>query len=98
MSSTVAHLSCYLVEWYHPELGAEPLERTDAALDECAAAMTTEGCPVQLLMTLAVPTDEVVFGVFTAGSAHIVAAVCERAGVPAARLTAATAARPARRS
>ena len=42
MSSTVAHPSCYLVEWYHPELGAEPLEHTDAALDECAAAMSAD--------------------------------------------------------
>jgi len=98
MTIPVPHLSCYLVEWYRPELGAEPLEHTDAALDECAASMSAEGCPVQLLMTLAVPTDEVVFAVFTAGSAHLVSQVCQRAGVPAQRLSAATAGRPARRS
>jgi len=98
MSSTVPHLSCFLVEWYHPELGAEPLERAAAALDECAAALTTEGCPVQLLMTVAAPTDDVAFGVFAAGSAHLVSQVCQRAGVPAQRLSAATAGRPARRS
>ena len=92
MSSTVPHLSCFLVEWYHPELGAEPLD-TAAALDDCAASLSAEGSPVQLLTMLAVPTDEVAFGVFAAGSADLVAAVCDRAGVPARRLSAATAAR-----
>jgi len=94
MSMPVPHLSYYLVEWYRPKLTAEPLERTDAALDDCAASMSADGCPVQVLMTVAVPTDEVVFGVFAADSAQVVAAVCDRAGVPAARVSAATAAHP----
>ena len=45
------------------------------------------GLDVQLLMTLAVPTDEVIFGVFAAGSAQTVCEVCRRAGFPAERLT-----------
>jgi hypothetical protein len=45
---------------------------------------------VELLMTLAVPTDEVVFGLFTAGSAQIVSQACLRAGVPAQRVTVAS--------
>jgi hypothetical protein len=98
MSIPVPHLSYYLVEWYRPELDADPLEHTAAALDECAASLSADGCPVQLLMTLAVPTDEVVFGVFEAGSADIVAQACQRAGIPAARLSVATPGRLARRS
>ena len=47
---------------------------------------------------LAVPTDEVVFGVFAAGTADVVAQTCRQAGVPAQRLTAAIDARIARRS
>lgn len=39
-------------------------------------------------MTLAVPTDEVVFGVFDAESAELVALTCQRAGHPAERLSA----------
>ena len=46
-----------------------------------------EGSPVRLLMTLAVPDDEVVFRVFAAGSAQAVSEACRRAGVPAERLT-----------
>ena len=53
MNSPMPHPSCDLVEWYHPELGAEPLDHTDAALDDCAASMTTDGCRVQLLTMLA---------------------------------------------
>jgi hypothetical protein len=40
-------------------------------------------------MMLAVPADEVVFGVFDATSAQIVAGACLRADIPAERLTAA---------
>ena len=42
---------------------------------------------MQLLMTMAVPSDEVLFGVFGAGSAEAVSEVCRRAGIPAERLT-----------
>lgn len=87
MGIPVPRQPCYLVEWYDPDLTDEALELTAARLDECIAAMGAAGLPVQLLMTLAVPTDEVVFGVFAAGSAQVVAEACNRAGRPAQRLT-----------
>lgn len=90
MGIPVASIPCYLVEWYRYELTDETLERTVAALDDCAASMSAEGSPVQLLTVLAVPTDDVIFGVFTAGSAAVVAKTCDRAGMPARRLTGAT--------
>jgi hypothetical protein len=37
---------------------------------------------------LAVPSDEVIFGVFTADSPDLVTVTCQRAGIPAQRLTA----------
>jgi hypothetical protein len=48
---------------------------------------------VRLLMTLAVPTDEVLYGVFAAHSANTVSETCRRAGIPAERLTKAVDAR-----
>jgi hypothetical protein len=44
---------------------------------------------------LSVPTDETLFGVFAADSAPIVAQACQRAGMPAQRLTGAVDARTA---
>jgi hypothetical protein len=84
---------CYLVEWYRPELTAGQLDLTAAKLGDCAAAMREEGSSVRLLMTLAVPTDEVLYGVFVAPSAKTVSETCRRAGIPAERLTKAVDAR-----
>jgi len=78
---------CYLVEWYRPSVTAESLEETAARLNECAASMSALGPPVHLLTMLAVPSDEVLFGVFTAGSARAVTQTCDRAGIPAHRIT-----------
>ena len=58
--------TCYLVEWYRPSITGELLDHTIDQLDECAASLSSKGSLVQLLMTLAVPSDDVVFGVFEA--------------------------------
>ena len=78
---------CFLAEWYRPEPGNEPLPETVVRLDECAAAMSEEGSPAQLLTMFAVPSDEMVFALFAAGSAEVVARTCGRAGLPPERLT-----------
>jgi hypothetical protein len=96
MDAAESHLPCYLVEWFRPELTEELLDQAVTKLDECVAAMCVEGSPVRLLMTLAVPDDDVVFGVFAAGSEEVVARVCRDAGVPAQRLSVAVDARAAR--
>ena len=44
---------------------------------------------VRLVATLAVPADEVVFGLFEAPSADSVTDACERAGLPPMRINAA---------
>jgi hypothetical protein len=91
--SPTHRLECYLAEWYRPDNTEEQLDRTATTLENCAAAMSAEGSPVRLLVTLAVPADEVIFGVFAASSAQIVIEACQRAGIPAQRLTAAIDAR-----
>lgn len=96
MNSPAPRLPCYLVEWYQPEFTVDHLDGIAAKLDESAASMGVNGSPVQRLMTLAVPGDEVVFGVFTANSERDVAEACIRAGIPAQRLTAAVEDRIAR--
>jgi hypothetical protein len=78
---------CYLVEWYSAELIGAKLDRTAATLDESAASMSADGTQVHLLTMLSVPSDEVLFAVFEADSAPIVAQACARAGIPAHRLT-----------
>jgi hypothetical protein len=87
MSIEAPRMPCYIVEWYRPELTAAQLDHAAALLDECAATIRGEGSPVRLLMTLAVPADEVVFGIFAAGSADSVSEACQRAGLPVERLT-----------
>jgi hypothetical protein len=81
---------CYLVEWYHSAITEEPLDDTVARLKDSAVSMSAHGSPVRLLNMLAVPTDEVLFAVFTADSASVVAETCDQAGIPAQRVTTAT--------
>ncbi len=81
----VAH---YLAEWYLPELTEQSVDDIVAKLDVAATIISDEGTPVRLLVTLAVPTDEVLYGVFGANSPDIVSKTCLQAGVPHQRLTA----------
>jgi len=92
MSPTALRLPCYLVEWYRAELAEEPIDDAFARLHECAAAMSADGSQAKVLLTFAVPSDEVIFCVFVASSAEAVGEACARAGLPAERVTAAVAA------
>ena len=87
MESPISHDSCILAEWYWQELADAPVEPTIATLDRAAAQVSESGTPVRLLAVLAVPGDAVLFGVFAAASAQIVAQTCDRAGMSAQRLT-----------
>jgi hypothetical protein len=91
MSDPASRLCCYLVEWYLAELSEEVLDRTLARVLEGAESLSTNGLSARVLMTLAVPTDEVIFCVFVASSKEVVAQACDRAGLPAERVTAAMA-------
>jgi hypothetical protein len=77
----------YLAEWYMPELTEGSVDDIVARLDAAATAVTDEGTPVSLLVTLAVPTDEVLYGVFGAHSPDVVSRTCRQAGIPHQRLS-----------
>ena len=83
----------YLVEWYRPAIADEPLDLSVERLMDCAASASATGTPVQLLATLAVPDDEIVLAVFGSASVNAVSDVCQMAGWPAQRVTAAVDAR-----
>jgi hypothetical protein len=93
VGSAAPQVAGYLAEWYRPEVTQQPLDDTVAKLDAVAAAMRVEGSPVKLLVTLAVPTDEVIYAVFAACSPDIVVQACRRAGIPLERLSSDVAAR-----
>lgn len=78
---------CYLAEWYLPELTEQSVDDLVARVDAAAAAATSEGEPVRLLVTLAVPTDEVLYGVFDAETPDLVSRTCLEAGAPHQRLS-----------
>jgi hypothetical protein len=87
VASVLPGVPCFLVEWYRPELRADDLDLIAAKLDATIESLRADGPPVQRVMLLALPSDEVVFGVFTAPSAADVAQACQLAGVSAERLT-----------
>ena len=80
-------LAYYLAEWYLPEMTATSVDEMVAKLDAAAVAVSSEGTPVRLVVTLSVPTDEVLYGVFGASSPDTVSQTCLRAGVPFQRIS-----------
>ena len=88
----------YLAEWYLPNLGEPTVDDIVSRLAAAASAITGEGTPVRLTMTLANPTDEVLYGVFDANSSEAVALACQRAGIPHLRLSTPVVARVDRQS
>ncbi|MDT5129308.1 MAG: hypothetical protein QOG79_5904 [Mycobacterium sp.] len=87
MSTAVPVATRFLVEWYRPNLTRELIDAMVAELDKAIAGMSAEGSPVWLVMTVAVPTDEVLYGVFAADSPDLVRTACERAGSVPERLS-----------
>ena len=87
MSAAVSTTSRYLVEWYRPNLTRQLIDDVVADLDTATESMRADGSSVWLLMTVAVPTDEVLYGVFAAESPDLVRTACERAGCLAERMS-----------
>ena len=87
LMDTTDDLAYYLAEWYLPEMTATSVDEMVAKLDAAAVAVSSEGTPVRLVVTLSVPTDEVLYGVFAAPSPDIVSQTCDRAGVPFQRIS-----------
>jgi hypothetical protein len=83
----VDDVAYYLAEWYLPELTDKSVDDMVAKLDAAAVSVSSEGATIRLLVTLAVPNDEVLYGVFGAHSPDIVSRTCLQAGVPHQRLS-----------
>ena len=93
MMEAVDDLAYYLAEWYLPEMTATSVDEMVAKLDAAAASLSGAGTPVRLVVTLSVPTDEVLYGVFGAPSPDLVSQTCNQAGVPFQRISGDVAAR-----
>lgn len=86
-SSPLTLLPRYLAEWYRSDVTEDLLEHTAAKINEYATLNSVETVAVRLLMTLSVPTDEVIFCLFAATSAESVLQVCQQAGFPPERVS-----------
>jgi hypothetical protein len=84
---TTDDLAYYLAEWYLPEMSATSVDEMVAKLDAAAAAVSNADNRVRLVVTLSVPTDEVLYGVFGATSTDVVSLACDQAGVPFQRIS-----------
>jgi hypothetical protein len=85
--SNASQTSCFLAEWYRPDVTSRTVDDIADALQTAAAAMRAAGTQVRLLLTLAVPADEVLYVMFSANSADNVTQTCARAGIPVERLS-----------
>ncbi len=84
----------FLVERYWPGID-EPMARTVLSnLERAARAMTREGTPVEHVVSILMPADQVVFSLFEAADEAAVRSVNERADIPMDRIAAAIALRP----
>ncbi|WP_328349640.1 DUF4242 domain-containing protein [Mycobacterium sp. NBC_00419] len=77
----------FLVEWYSSALVHTSLAELAGRLAHSAAGARTRGTGVSVVLTVAVPDDEMVFGVFRAETADDVGRVCQEAGCPVDRIT-----------
>ncbi|KUI42303.1 hypothetical protein AU197_14390 [Mycobacterium sp. IS-1590] len=88
MDASVGCASCYFAEWYLANLSQDAVERLVTRLQAALENSDGEISVVRLVGAVAVPEDEVFYGVFAATSAEIVTEVCGRIGMPPGRLTA----------
>ena len=82
----IPHVS-YLAEWYTPEVVEQPVDELVTRLQTAAEMLSAEGREVHVAVTLSVPGDQFVYGVFMAHNRADVVETCLRAGLPAGRLS-----------
>jgi hypothetical protein len=78
----------FLAEWYRTDLEIDHVDHVTATLQRAAAERVEGSHRVQLLSVLGAPTDDVLFALFAASDARLVALVCLAAGMPTDRITA----------
>jgi len=79
--------STYLVENYHPGLGAEELRRIVSRVRDAVAQMTRDGKAIRYLRSAIVPADESFFCVIEAASEELAREAYARAGIPFERIS-----------
>jgi hypothetical protein len=72
----------YLVENYHPGLGAEELRRIVSRVRDAVTQMARDGKAVRYLRSAIVPADEAFFCVIEAASEELAREAYARAGHP----------------
>lgn len=72
-----------------PDISEEGLAETITLLHDSAAESSAAGRPIELLLALGIPAEEIVFGIFIATSPEVVSHTCVAAGLPFQRLNAA---------
>jgi hypothetical protein len=80
-------MACFLAEWYRTELTDHAIGGFANMLESSAAETSVEATPVRLLVTLSVPADDALYGVFEAESSESILRTCTRAGALPHRLT-----------
>jgi hypothetical protein len=80
-------VACFLAEWYRTELTENAISGFTSLLESTAEAMSVEATPVRLLITLSVPADDALYGVFEADTSETILRTCTRAGALPHRLT-----------
>ncbi|GAB3236042.1 hypothetical protein GCM10027535_46800 [Mycolicibacterium hippocampi] len=77
----------YLAEWYRGDLTEEVVGAMVSALTSATGPTSGAGAAVRLVAVFAVPSDEVVYGLFTAASVQAITDACGSASMPPDRLT-----------
>jgi hypothetical protein len=80
-------VACFLAEWYRTELTDQAIGSFAHLLESTAAELSVEATPVRLLVTLSVPADDALYGVFEAETSESILRTCTRAGALPHRLT-----------
>lgn len=78
----VSGMQHHLVEWFRADADRSRIAQITAAL-----AASQSGSEVAVVLILAVPTDQVVYGLFAAASPEALMELCNRAGVPPQRVS-----------
>ena len=77
----------YLVENYHPGLGANELRQNVSRIRDAVAEMTRDGKAIRYLRSTIVPADESFLCVIEAASEELAREAYTRAGVPFERIS-----------
>lgn len=88
MTTRLERPCCFLTEWYQPRLTDADLEHLVTALERTARRLAADGETVELIITVAADSDEILYGVFTSDAAETVEDTCRQAGLPADRISA----------